>query len=239
MNRSIWRIPGRLLFATRLVSAGTGGACLAFGNFRTRESRAAGPLVLMYERRHLIDRGRFRHVQFPCEGEVCRRGTKNDCLVFQKYGIPVIDDRDLMSVHRMFLALQSQCPTKLRLWADRRTARASRAILSIHSAPCLVAAKSKSALCGVGQIVSSVDNDRGGSPSRLRKLSASLTKRAKPVAMACRMRGSLASVGTPFRSYSIATAQPGPSADGFVSTPGAGKPRSRIPLCTSICASSA
>jgi hypothetical protein len=82
-------------------------------------------------------------------------------------------------------------------------------------------------------------SNRCGRPSMSRQGSDSLTNRDSPAAIARRTPGTLTSVATPSRLYSIAAAQPGPSGESSVRTRGAGNPHAARPACTCNCADNA
>src|SRR5262249_30174493 len=193
--------------------------------------------VLLHEG-HDLARVRYSgHIQFPRHWEVRGGSSDNEGLAVEKYGIPVIHDRDALRSHPHVL----RAPVKMTddnaacRWSHDREGGA-RDVVGPFRALC-GRLEVKTDIMRTGQIPSG--SNRCGRPPMSRQDSDSLTNCNSPAAIARRTPGTLTSVATPSRLYSMAAAQPGPSGENSVRTRGAGNPLAARPACTCNCADNA
>src|SRR5262249_10331735 len=81
------------------VSARVSGGRGDFPYFSVAEGLSARFFVLLDEGHDLARVRHSRHIQFPRRWEVRGGSSKNEGLAVEKYGIPVIHDRDALRPH--------------------------------------------------------------------------------------------------------------------------------------------
>jgi len=87
------------MLAACSVSAGVSGGRGDFLQLGIPECLSSRFFVLLDESHDLVRVRYARHIQFPRHWEVRGGGSKNEGLAVEKYGIPVINDRDALRSH--------------------------------------------------------------------------------------------------------------------------------------------